>query len=140
MDRGRATQAPFAFALISGIFAASALLPVPGADGRILHLPTICPFYNLTGLPCPGCGLTRSFVCLAHGHIAQSCRWHPLGPALFCILGVIWLQYGAWLLRRRPLFTLSAQRKNALSGAGVVAFLVFGVARTVYFAITHRPF
>ncbi len=60
----------------------SILLPLPDANGRLL-LPPICAFKNLTGIPCPGCGLTRSFVCLGHGHFADSVRYHPLGPILF---------------------------------------------------------
>lgn len=43
----------------------------------------MCPFFNATGLPCPGCGLTRSFVCLGHGHLSEAFKWHPLGPLLF---------------------------------------------------------
>ncbi|MGC4046043.1 MAG: DUF2752 domain-containing protein [Armatimonas sp.] len=64
----------------------SVLLPLPDANGRML-LPPICAFKNLTGLPCPGCGLTRSFVCLGHGHIAEAFHYHILGPALF--LGIL---------------------------------------------------
>jgi hypothetical protein len=66
-----------------GALALSALLPVPGADARILHMPSICPFYRLTGLPCPACGLTRAFVCMAHGQFAEAWRYHALGPLLF---------------------------------------------------------
>lgn len=46
-------------------------------------MPSICPFFNITGIPCPGCGLTRSFVCLAHGHVREALLWHPLGPVMF---------------------------------------------------------
>jgi hypothetical protein len=75
---------PNGFALAGAVaLALSFLLPMPAGDGRILHLPSVCPFHELTGLPCPGCGLTRSFVCLAHGHLAESLRYHPLGPLIF---------------------------------------------------------
>ena len=42
-------------------------------------LPDTCTFKNLTGLPCPGCGLTRSLVAAAHGDVKQSFRHHRLG-------------------------------------------------------------
>ncbi len=71
------------FALICGaVLALSLALPLPN-DGTILGLPSLCPFHNVTGVPCPGCGLTRSFVCLAHGQIAAAFEFHPLGPLLF---------------------------------------------------------
>jgi hypothetical protein len=37
-----------------------------------------CVFSNLTGLPCPTCGSTRSIVHLAHGDIAASIAMNPL--------------------------------------------------------------
>ena len=42
--------------------------------------PLLCPFHWATGLPCPGCGLTRSVVALAHGDLAGALFFHPLGP------------------------------------------------------------
>ncbi|MBW3622934.1 MAG: DUF2752 domain-containing protein [Armatimonadetes bacterium] len=47
-----------------------------------------CPSRLLLHLPCPGCGLTRSWVALWHGDLLASFRYHPLGMALFllCLL------------------------------------------------------
>ena len=42
-----------------------------------------CPFYYLTGYPCPFCGGTRSFAYMWQGDIADAVRLYPLGPALF---------------------------------------------------------
>ena len=42
-----------------------------------------CPFYYLTGHPCPFCGGTRSFAYMWQGDLADSVRLYPLGPALF---------------------------------------------------------
>jgi len=44
-----------------------------------------CPFLSVTGLPCPGCGLTRSCGCLLRGELAQSVTWHAFGPLLFLL-------------------------------------------------------
>lgn len=68
--------------LAAAVLIASAALPLP-KNGAILGLPSLCPFHNTTGLPCPGCGLTRSFVCCGHADLAQALVWHPLGPLLF---------------------------------------------------------
>jgi Protein of unknown function (DUF2752) len=54
--------------------------------------PVLCPFRRLTGLPCPGCGMTRSFVALAHGDIGSAFAYNRLGPLLMAIfvLAVAW--------------------------------------------------
>ena len=44
-----------------------------------IRLPSTCTFHNLTGLPCPGCGLSRSLVAAVHGDIAGSYAFHRLG-------------------------------------------------------------
>jgi hypothetical protein len=44
--------------------------------------PSLCPFKLMTGLPCPGCGMTRSVVALLHGDITTSTYYHPLGAPL----------------------------------------------------------
>jgi hypothetical protein len=44
-----------------------------------VRLPPVCTFRRTTGLPCPGCGLTRSLTEIIHGHIASGFEYHPLG-------------------------------------------------------------
>lgn len=43
----------------------------------------ICPFRAITGIPCPGCGLTRSFMAIARGDFENALRMHLFGPVLF---------------------------------------------------------
>ena len=43
--------------------------------------PVICPFRRVTGLPCPACGLTRSWQAAAHLRVTESLGYHPLGAA-----------------------------------------------------------
>lgn len=50
---------------------------------------TDCSFKHLTGVSCPGCGLTRSFHAGANLNIAQAFAFHLLGP--FFLLGFIFL-------------------------------------------------
>ncbi|MFN7971584.1 MAG: DUF2752 domain-containing protein [Acidobacteriota bacterium] len=52
-------------------------LPPDGIRG------SLCWFQRSTHLPCPGCGLTRSFASLAHGHLGASLGYHPLGVLLY---------------------------------------------------------
>lgn len=51
-------------------------------------LPPLCQMKMLTGLDCPGCGLTRSFIALAHGQWRDSFRFNAAGPLWFAFLGL----------------------------------------------------
>jgi hypothetical protein len=45
--------------------------------------PPVCIFRQVTGRPCPACGLTRSWSAATRLDVAESAAWHPLGiPAL----------------------------------------------------------
>lgn len=47
----------------------------------------LCIFRIFTGLPCPGCGLTRAFILLLQGKILSSLQYHLLLlPVLFTLL------------------------------------------------------
>lgn len=37
-----------------------------------------CPMRVTTGVPCPGCGLTRAMLALLSGDLAEALHWHPL--------------------------------------------------------------
>jgi len=71
---------PFALALL--------LAWTPTDDG-----PTICPFALLTGLACPGCGMTRALAYLVRGDLGQAIDYHPLSLvlALAGAVGIVWL-------------------------------------------------
>ncbi|TAH39694.1 MAG: DUF2752 domain-containing protein [Planctomycetota bacterium] len=58
---------------------------------KVAHGPVLCPLRRATGLPCPGCGLTRSFVATAHGQLAEAFTLHLFGPFLFltCAAGAV---------------------------------------------------
>ncbi len=46
-----------------------------------------CPFHALTGLNCPGCGLTRGFNALFHGDIVSALHFNALLPIYALIFG-----------------------------------------------------
>jgi hypothetical protein len=51
--------------------------------------PMLSPFRLTTGLPDPGCGMTRSLVALAHGDLVGSLYFHPLGIAVAAPLATL---------------------------------------------------
>jgi hypothetical protein len=57
-----------------------------------LILPPLCLSRAWFGISCPGCGLTRSFICLASGHWRASWEMHRLGW-LLAILVLMQIPY-----------------------------------------------
>ncbi|HEY8739439.1 MAG TPA: DUF2752 domain-containing protein [Candidatus Dormibacteraeota bacterium] len=56
-----------------------------------------CLFYQVTGIPCPFCGGTRSFAAIAHGNLGAAAHVFPIGPLMFAAL-VVAVVYCCWVL------------------------------------------
>jgi len=90
--------------IAGGVLVLSLLLQMPGEEQVELpfvgvKLPGICAWRNMFGFDCPGCGLTRSFVCLAHGEPQRAWFYNPAGLLLFGVL-LAQFPYRLWQLRR----------------------------------------
>jgi len=114
---------------LSVVFLTSVVFKPPAGDYF-----SICAFKNLTGLPCPGCGLTHSFCALAKGEIMDAFSWNLMGPVLFMLFILLWTRSGAVLLNRASfveLFDRVTDRLNVVRFLAI-AFGVYGIARIVY--------
>ena len=49
-----------------------------GAVGFAQALGWGCPVQHFTGVPCPGCGLSRAAFALLRRDFAAALRWHPM--------------------------------------------------------------
>lgn len=78
---------------VAPFLGAGALLAINPTDQG----PTICPFAVLTGVACPGCGLTRAASALLRGNVDLALDYHPLIPLLVLIFLGGWV----WSLLRR---------------------------------------
>lgn len=56
---------------------------VPAAALLLLYH---CPFKLLTGIDCPGCGLTRAFACMLLCDPKAAFYYNPVAPLLFAQL------------------------------------------------------
>lgn len=83
-------------AALGGLFLFRVWEPAPGRQN------TICPLRRVSGLPCPGCGMSRAFAHLAKGEWAAAASDHLLAYGVAAELGLAWLAWGAALARRRP--------------------------------------
>lgn len=77
-------------------------------------LPHSCYSRAVFGVPCPGCGLTRSFVYLARGNWQAAWQEHRLG---WLLAGIVALQfpYRLWALSRGGNVALSPRYATAFA-------------------------
>jgi hypothetical protein len=71
-----------------GLLALSAsLTPSPEGLGTHEQLGMApCTFHQLTGQPCPSCGMTTAFALMAHGRVFEAAIVHPFGALLFALV------------------------------------------------------
>lgn len=60
---------------------AQVLVPVLGTP-----LPELCMMKRMSGWGCPGCGMTRCFISLAHGDVRAALHYNPAGLLLFAVM------------------------------------------------------
>ncbi len=93
---------------------------------------SVCWFEQATGLPCPGCGLTRSLSCGLRGMFSESWHYHPLG--LFILVLFIFTAAQSLLPKRfrdgiARRVQAHAMAVNIFYFAFVTVFVVFGATR-----------
>lgn len=116
-------RSPLALAwCINGLFAGALIVTCVLSQADQPGPP--CLFQWAFHLPCPGCGLTRSFKAMWRGEWMQALRYHPLGPMYFGLCAAFLLaalfekflirtplapaHLHAWLIRKSTLLTLAA--------------------------------
>lgn len=72
--------------------------PVPAVESGD---PT-CLLRILTGLPCPGCGMTRAWVHTAHGNLPTAFEYNLFGPIGLLAAAALVAYVAVALVRRRP--------------------------------------
>jgi hypothetical protein len=83
-----------------------------------------CPIRYFTGIPCPTCGMTRSFMAIARGDLTQAIAYHWFGPVLFlfCFLAVIQTAVELWSSHHVVAVYSRALRDRNLQNVGLLTF------------------
>ena len=111
--------------LAAGVVAATVWLAigwVPRPDGPGY---TVCALKRVTGVSCPGCGMTRALGALARGDVAGAVALHPLAIPLVAEALALWLVAGWLLWRGRPLAVPAGPLQAALVWHGVAFVAVW---------------
>ncbi len=133
----RALLTPFSRGLALLVMLASPLFPISGVGFDV------CGLHALTGLPCPGCGMTRAIAAVSQGDFAVALGANPFvifAWPVFFVLAVL------AVMPKRVVERVEA-RLDALGprlGRGymlvTLAFVGFGVLRFSYFLAMGQPF
>jgi hypothetical protein len=88
----------------------------------------ICLFHAVTGLNCPGCGMTRALYALLHGNFLQALQDNALFVAILAVSAVWSARCGVRKMQGHPV-TLKISPK--ILWWFFVLTLLFGVARNL---------
>ncbi len=109
-----------AISVVAATLVASFLYAPWVSDG-----PVMCVSRLMVGIPCPSCGLTRSFCAMSHGAVGEAFQFHAFGPLLFglCALAIPIMAAELWRGRR---FELVAKYAFSSRAAWSLAILFAG--------------
>ena len=81
----------------TAVLAATTLLPA-GWESPV----PLCLFKWLTGRDCPGCGMTRAFLLIGHGRLADAVVMHPASVPAYLVVAGMALAGIVRIVRNRP--------------------------------------
>ena len=96
---------------------------------RLSGLSIPCPFHAVTGLFCPGCGVTRMCLALLRLDFAAAWQANPVLLLLLPVLAALLLRQAARYVKTGR-FTLS-RRESALVWGMAAVLLLWGIARNL---------
>ena len=92
------------------------------------HIRIPCIFHELTGLLCPGCGITRCFISILHGDFVKAFHYNRLVFCMlpFALIYFIYLLYN-YIIGNDKYYKIG----NKVSILLAVITLLFGVIRNI---------
>ncbi len=123
MHKDRALWASLSVLALAG---AAYALRVTGGAGWMPG----CVFRKLTGLDCPGCGMTRGTYALLHGRVGEAFAFNPVGMILLPLAMVaLSIEVMGWVRGKPMPFRLNPGRWGAIIVA--VVLIVFWIVRNL---------
>ncbi|WP_330202706.1 DUF2752 domain-containing protein [Cyanobacterium sp. Dongsha4] len=99
--------------------------------------PFSCPILAFTGIPCPSCGLTRSFLSLTRGNVWESFSYHLFGPVIYSSLIVFSLHLLLEIFYKKKIRNKYSTVINdiKIKYLILVSFIIYYVFRLLYLQI-----
>lgn len=104
---------------------------------RLTHLGIPCVFHMVTGLYCPGCGVTRMFLALLNIEFAEAFRSNCFVLILLPYGIFVYVRHYVYIIKGEA-YTYKKYHRYILSVILILAF-VFGVVRNIPYFYFFRP-
>jgi hypothetical protein len=99
-----------------------------------------CPVRHWTGVICPSCGMTRSFMAIARGDWHSAIDYHLFGPLLFIGFGLAVVQ-AIWELsvdRRLQVFYIQWLKRRDFQLVTFIMFIGYYLLRLTQIIPSHH--
>ena len=92
-----------------------------------------CPFRELFGIPCPGCGLSRAITALVHGDWRTSFTFHLFAP--FFLLALVLMAWATFLPGAQRQWLAAhvevIERRSGIVAIALIGLVVYWLARLI---------
>ena len=131
---------------VAGLAVAGTALAVGFAalcsEQAVANGPVVCPFRLMTGLPCPGCGMTRAWVSALHGDAGRAVAENPFVLVTLPLAVFFVVSAAASLVRGRPAAGPAAflrgltrtRSRRSVMWTVVAGWIAFGIVRATLVA------
>ncbi len=94
-----------------------------------------CPIREFLGLPCPGCGISRSIAALLYGDWETSLETHAFGPFFLLAVGLIGIVNLLPSLQRYQFVHLVKifEQKTGFTAVFLIILVLYWLSRIIFF-------
>jgi hypothetical protein len=86
----------------------------------------------MTGVGCPGCGLTRSICAFSRGQVGASLSLHIFGPIFYMSAFVGWVYLLICIAKGKDPFDLTFNKVSCYLIGTVIGLMLYWTARLIF--------